>query len=150
MGAVPIALGWGADGESRQPLGLVIVGGLIVSQLITLFITPVIYLYLEVLQEKVLNRIPFLASHYEGHADAAALERPHDEDFANPCHQRPDDRARGKASRHDPSLPPTRHTGIIRPFPVSSAAWMARMLRPCWGMRLGLIRIVRINPGCAV
>ncbi len=70
MGAVPIALGWGADGESRQPLGLVIVGGLLVSQVITLFITPVIYLYLEVLQEKVLNRIPFLASHYEGHVHA--------------------------------------------------------------------------------
>ena len=68
MGAVPIALGWGADGASRRPLGLVIVGGLLVSQLITLFVTPVIYLYLEMLQEKVLNRIPFLAAHYEGHA----------------------------------------------------------------------------------
>ena len=77
MGALPIALGWGADGESRRPLGLVIVGGLIVSQLITLFITPVIYLYLEVFQEKVLNRIPFFAAHYEGHAVAAELERPH-------------------------------------------------------------------------
>jgi hydrophobic/amphiphilic exporter-1 (mainly G- bacteria), HAE1 family len=67
MGAVPIALGWGADGSSRRPLGLVIVGGLLVSQLITLFITPVIYLYLEMFQEKVLNRIPFFAAHYEGH-----------------------------------------------------------------------------------
>ncbi len=70
MGAVPIALGWGADGASRQPLGLVIVGGLLVSQLITLFVTPVIYLYLEFLQEKVLNRVPFLTAHYEGHAHA--------------------------------------------------------------------------------
>lgn len=78
MGALPIALGWGADGASRRPLGLVIVGGLLVSQLITLFITPVLYLYLEVLQEKVLNRIPFLAAHYEGHSQAAELERPHD------------------------------------------------------------------------
>jgi HAE1 family hydrophobic/amphiphilic exporter-1 len=68
MGAVPIALGWGADGESRRPLGLVIVGGLLVSQLITLYITPVIYLYMELFQEKVLNRIPFFAAHYEGHA----------------------------------------------------------------------------------
>src|SRR5207344_2336420 len=68
MGAVPIALGWGADGASRRPLGLVIVGGLIVSQLITLYVTPVIYLYMELFQEKVLNRIPFFAAHYEGHA----------------------------------------------------------------------------------
>jgi hypothetical protein len=79
MGAVPIALGWGADGASRRPLGLVIVGGLLVSQLLTLYITPVIYLYMELFQEKVLNRIPFFASHYEGHAQAAALERPHGE-----------------------------------------------------------------------
>jgi HAE1 family hydrophobic/amphiphilic exporter-1 len=82
MGAVPIALGWGADGSSRRPLGLVIVGGLLVSQLITLYVTPVIYLYLETFQEKVLNRIPFFASHYEGHAQAAELEVPHPEEQA--------------------------------------------------------------------
>jgi len=67
MGAVPIALAWGTSGAERRSLGLVIVGGLLVSQLITLFVTPVIYLYLEVFQEKVLNRIPFFAAHYEGH-----------------------------------------------------------------------------------
>ncbi len=78
MGALPIALGWGADGASRRPLGLVVVGGLLVSQLITLFITPVLYLYLEMFQEKVLNRIPFFAAHYEGHSEAAELERPHE------------------------------------------------------------------------
>jgi HAE1 family hydrophobic/amphiphilic exporter-1 len=59
MGALPIALGFGADGASRRPLGLVIVGGLIVSQFITLYITPAIYLYLEMFQEKVLNRFAF-------------------------------------------------------------------------------------------
>jgi HAE1 family hydrophobic/amphiphilic exporter-1 len=75
MGAVPIAIGWGADAASRRPLGLVIVGGLLVSQLITLFVTPVIYLYMELFQEKVLNKIPFFAAHYEGHAHH--LEAPH-------------------------------------------------------------------------
>ena len=62
FGAIPIALGFGADGASRRPLGLVIVGGLIVSQFITLFITPVIYLYLEEFQEKVLDRTSFFRS----------------------------------------------------------------------------------------
>src|SRR5262249_8751947 len=66
IGAVPIALGFGADGASRRPLGLVIVGGLIASQFITLYVTPVIYLYLEWFQEKVLNRIPFLHSGHLG------------------------------------------------------------------------------------
>jgi hydrophobic/amphiphilic exporter-1 (mainly G- bacteria), HAE1 family len=60
MGALPIALGYGADGAGRRPLGLVVVGGLLVSQFITLYITPSIYLYLEQFQEKVLDRVSFL------------------------------------------------------------------------------------------
>jgi hydrophobic/amphiphilic exporter-1 (mainly G- bacteria), HAE1 family len=69
MGAIPLALGFGQDASSRRPLGLVIVGGLIFSQMVTLFVTPVIYLWLEWLQEHVLDKVPFLRSahtHHEG------------------------------------------------------------------------------------
>ena len=69
MGAVPLALGHGADGRSRQPLGLIIVGGLIFSQLITLYVTPALFLYLEAFQENVLDRYPFFRTHRATHVE---------------------------------------------------------------------------------
>ncbi|MBA4190223.1 MAG: acriflavine resistance protein B [Planctomycetaceae bacterium] len=50
FGALPIALGWGAGAESRKPLGLAVVGGLLVSQVLTLYFTPVYYIYLDKLR----------------------------------------------------------------------------------------------------
>jgi HAE1 family hydrophobic/amphiphilic exporter-1 len=56
LGAVPIAIGYGAGGEARQPLGLAVVGGLLVSQLVTLYLTPVYYTYLAALQDRFRRR----------------------------------------------------------------------------------------------
>jgi len=76
FGAMPIALGYGADGSSRRPLGLVVVGGLVVSQFITLYITPVIYLYFEVFQEKVLDRTSFFGKRHPGKLPAGGQTIP--------------------------------------------------------------------------
>jgi HAE1 family hydrophobic/amphiphilic exporter-1 len=51
MGGLPIALGLGAGGAARQPLGLAVVGGLIFSQTLTLYVTPVFFLYMEKLRQ---------------------------------------------------------------------------------------------------
>jgi multidrug efflux pump subunit AcrB len=56
LGALPLALGAGAGSELRRPLGIAIVGGLIFSQILTLYTTPVVYLYLDRLQNQLGNK----------------------------------------------------------------------------------------------
>jgi HAE1 family hydrophobic/amphiphilic exporter-1 len=69
FGALPMAFGFGADGSSRQPMGLCIVGGLLVAQVLTLFCTPVFYVYMEKFQERHLDKIAFFKR-----GDGEALE----------------------------------------------------------------------------
>jgi HAE1 family hydrophobic/amphiphilic exporter-1 len=73
FGSLPLAIGFGADAASRAPLGLAICGGLLVSQVVTLFVTPVTYLGLEWFQVHVLDRIPFFARRHHDTPTAPAL-----------------------------------------------------------------------------
>jgi multidrug efflux pump len=59
LGAVPLAIGWGEGSELRQPLGVTIIGGLMVSQILTLLTTPVVYLYLDRFRRRDPKREPF-------------------------------------------------------------------------------------------
>jgi HAE1 family hydrophobic/amphiphilic exporter-1 len=71
FGTLPIAIGAGAGAELRQPLGIAVVGGLCVSQLLTLFITPVIYIYLDRIDRRLKRRLEPQADELEN------VERPH-------------------------------------------------------------------------
>src|ERR1700730_17225507 len=71
FGTLPIAIGAGAGAELRQPLGIAVVGGLCVSQLLTLFITPVIYIYLDRIDRRLKRRLAPQAD------EAENVERPH-------------------------------------------------------------------------
>jgi multidrug efflux pump subunit AcrB len=71
FGALPLALGTGVGAELRRPLGIAIVGGLILSQMLTLFTTPVVYIYMDRLQSalrRVFRKHP-VPSHAPVHSD---------------------------------------------------------------------------------
>jgi hydrophobic/amphiphilic exporter-1 (mainly G- bacteria), HAE1 family len=82
MGAIPIAVGWGAGASTRRPLGVAVVGGLAFSQLVTLYVTPVFYTYLDELQQKFGRRrarkavpvtVPEPAPAYSNRIEGSAL-----------------------------------------------------------------------------
>jgi len=72
MAGLPIALGWGAGAESRRPLGLVVVGGLAFSQSLTLYVTPVFYVYMERIREFVFRLLGAEAAPADGSAPPVA------------------------------------------------------------------------------
>jgi len=71
VGTLPIALGHGAGAESRRPLGIAVVGGLLFSQLITLYITPVVYTYMDAWQQRLAHR---RVRAPQGYPEAAAAD----------------------------------------------------------------------------
>jgi HAE1 family hydrophobic/amphiphilic exporter-1 len=73
FGALPIALGTGAGAELRQPLGVAVVGGLLVSQLLTLYITPVVYLYLDRIDRVLKRRLEPQLQEVEEHPRPTAV-----------------------------------------------------------------------------
>ena len=62
MGTLPIAIGFGADADARRPLGLCVVGGLVFAQVVTLYLTPVFYTYMDRVM-KGRHRFPIAAAH---------------------------------------------------------------------------------------
>ena len=81
FGTLPIALGYGEGADARQPLGLAVVGGLVVSQFLTLYITPVIYLYLERLQERLRGAKARRLSHRANSSSVSAAPTPYAADM---------------------------------------------------------------------
>jgi multidrug efflux pump subunit AcrB len=77
LGALPLALGTGTGSELRRPLGVTIVGGLVVSQMLTLYTTPVVYLYMDRMRAAAL-RLRARWQHGRGH-DHATAPQPADE-----------------------------------------------------------------------
>ena len=77
MGTLPIAVGIGAGADARRSLGLAVVGGLVLSQLLTLYITPVIDLYLVAARERLGRRRPQPARSDERGGPGARARRPH-------------------------------------------------------------------------
>jgi HAE1 family hydrophobic/amphiphilic exporter-1 len=71
VGTLPIALGMGAGSEARRPLGLAVVGGLVVSQTLTLYVTPIFYIYMERLQDWLARRKAVTQPVVEGAEPAA-------------------------------------------------------------------------------